>query len=166
MGNESSKEHSRELSRMSAVIRQYPKLITKGIKTTIEIIEDQVAIRFVDLKDTAALEAKVADLFQKSSSAVVQNYVVDTATKMYKALSTTKEMKDIKRSYHRQKSMSINNKIYGLEVLYCIRGTDQSSYKSPDSIKLLIAYKVVLYIMEGGATDCPDKSELQHLEIL
>ena len=160
MGSKESKEkHSAELSQMSAAVHRFPKLITKGIKHAIESLEDQVVIKYVDLKDTAALEANVEQLFSKSSKQV-QEYVVDTATEMYRALSTTKEMKDIKRTYHHQKRTSFKDKIYGLEVHYCMRGTDQLTWISPDSIELMIAYEVVLYLMEGDATDYPDQAEV------
>ena len=165
MGSKGSKEeHSAELSEMSAVVRRFPKLITKGIKHTVESIEDQVVIKYVDLKDTATLKANVEQLFQKSSKQV-KEYVVDTATEIYKELSTTKVMKDIKRSYQHEKRLVFNQKIYGLEVHYCMRGTDKSSWTSPDSIELMIAYKLILNTMEGDVADIPDKDELKKLDI-
>ena len=103
------------------------------------------------------------------------DFLEEIVLAMFGTLRDTKQMEEIYRRYqHHKLECGKDGKLYGVEILFIVKGLQNPSAASHHSSVLrdgtsnpimVIAYRVLVKTLEGNPEDVPKNSELESLDI-
>ena len=116
-------------------------------------------MRYSQLADKDKVTQDISNLFAGFPQV---NFLVETATRMVSALTSSDELQEILRWQDRTKVMRVGNKVLGIEVHYKVKVLEESKghvlNRSKDTL-VMFAYKCIAHAMDHDPENFPDVQE-------
>ena len=155
-----------QLDALKEEVKTIEPIITENVKSQVQKIEDAVLLRYTQLQDRNTI---LNDLEMVFKGFPVMKVVIDAATNMIAAMTSSPDMKEIMRWQQQKLVKRVGNKVYGLEIHYKVKVLEEAN-KGWNPLKsdkkdaiIMVAYKAIASVMDLNPQDYPDEDELAAL---
>ena len=154
-----------QLEQLKKEVASVEPSIKQDVKQTVSLEQDALLMRYSQLKDKAKIEEDVRNMF---GNFPMLNFIVDTASRMVAAMTSSEEMTEILRWHERKIVKRIGNQVYGLEVHYKVKLLEETKeaymgLKSSRETVVLIAYKCLAHTMDLNPEEYPDDETFKQI---
>ena len=139
--------------------------IQKSVKETVYVEQDALLMRYSQLKDKSKIEQDIRNMF---GDFPLLGFIVDTASRMVTAMTSSEEMTEILRWQERKIVKRIGNQVYGIEAHYKVKLLEETKgeymgFRSSKETVVLIAYKCLAHAMDLNPEDYPDEETFKQI---
>lgn len=151
-----------QLEKMKLDVQAQRPIIEENVVATAEADEQAFVLRYSDVKDPEQVRMNVQELFGESP---VSEFLVDSAVKVFNAITSTTELKEMQGWRRTSKIKNVDGNIFGIEVHFVVNGMKQAKgrdwkFNKVEDTILLIGYKYVVYSMSLNPDEIPKENEL------
>lgn len=153
----------KQLEELKSEVTKVEPSIKENIKETISQEEDALLMRYSQLTDKEKITQDIQKVF---GDFPLLSFLVDTATRLVGAMTSSKEMTEILRWQERKMVKRVGNQVFGIEAHYKVKIMEESKgnvFSSSKDTVVLIAYKCIAHSMDLNPADIPDAEEYKQI---
>jgi len=153
-----------QLEQLKQEVITVEPVISKNVRQTVRQEQDALLMRYSQLADKERIVRDIREIF---GGFPLLDFLVETATKLVSAMTSSEDLKEILRWQERTIVKRVGRQVYGMEAHYKVKVLEETKgsvpgFKSKDTV-VLIAYKCIAHAMDLNPAEFPDDKEHKKL---